>query len=130
MAFWFYRSNSPMAQPSNPLIIYPGLLLYTIGELGNLRTHLILRNLRSSGGKERGIPQGLGFSICTCPNYMFEIIAWIGMLLLSRSLSTLLFMMVAGGYMGAWARGKERRYRKEFGDKYKKKRWLMLPGLW
>ena len=95
MAFWCYRSDSPIAQPSNPLVVYPSLLLYTIGELGNLRTHIILRNLRSSGGKERGIPQGLGFSICTCPNYMFEIIAWIGILLLTRSLSTLLFMMVA-----------------------------------
>lgn len=130
MAFWCYRPGSATARPLNPLTIYPGLLLYAIGELGNLNTHIILRNLRSSGGKERGIPQGLGFSICTCPNYMFEIIAWVGILLVTRSLSTLLFMMVAVGYMGAWAKGKERRYRREFGDKYKKKRWAMLPGLW
>lgn len=130
MAYWCYRPGSPTTRPVNPLIDYPSLVLCAIGELGNLATHVTLRNLRSSGGKERGIPQGLGFGICTCPNYMFEIIAWVGILLVTRSLSTLLFMMVAVGYMGAWAKGKERRYRKEFGDKYKRKRWVMLPGLW
>ena len=130
MAYWCYCPGSSTTRPLDPLLIYPSLLLYAIGELGNLSTHITLRNLRSSGGKERGIPQGLGFNICTCPNYMFEIIAWVGILLVTRSLSTLLFLTVAVGYMGAWAKGKERRYRREFGDKYKKKRWVMLPGLW
>lgn len=130
MAYWCYKRNSPTAGPSNPFITFPGILLYTVGELGNLRTHITLRNLRSQGGKERGIPRGLAFNVCTCPNYMFEIFAWVGILLVTRSLSTLLFMAVAVGFMGSWAKGKERKYRKEFGNKYKKKRWVMLPGLW
>lgn len=130
IAFWSYRPTSATAAHSSQYVIYFAILLYLIGELGNLSTHFTLRNLRSSGGKERGIPRGLGFGLVTCPNYMFETIAWVGITIVSRSLSTVLFVLVAVGQMGVWAGGKEKKYRREFGDKYKKKRFVMLPGLW
>lgn len=130
MAYWIYRPSAPTAKESNPYITYAGLALFTIGELGNLSNHITLRNLRSSGGTERGIPQGLGFDLVTCPNYMFESIAWAGMALVSWSLSTVFFAMIAMGQMGVWAKKKESRYRKEFGGKYKKKRYSMLPLIW
>ena len=130
IAFWTYRQNAPAAQESNPYITYPGLALFAIGELGNLANHLTLRGLRSSGGTERGIPRGLGFDLVTCPNYMFETLAWIGIALTTWSLSTVLFAVVAVGQMGLWARKKEKRYRREFGDKYKRKQNVMLPGIW
>jgi very-long-chain enoyl-CoA reductase len=41
----------------------------------------------------------------------------------------LLFLVVGTLQMWSWAAKKERRYRKEFGDKYKRKRWVLLPGL-
>lgn len=129
IAFWTYKTNAPAATLTNPLIIFTALVLYTIGELGNLSTHLTLRGLRSAGGAERGIPKGLGFDWVTCPNYMFETIAWVGMLLMSFSLSTLIFVIVAVGQMAVWAKKKESRYRKEFGDKYSKKKFGMIPGL-
>ena len=44
--------------------------------------------------------------------------------------SVLLFTIVSVGQMMPWAKKKENRYRKEFGDKYKKKRYAMLPGIW
>jgi very-long-chain enoyl-CoA reductase len=31
--------------------------------------------------------------------------------------------------MASWAAKKERRYRKEFGDKYKRKRFVIIPGI-
>jgi len=130
IACWIYRPDAPTAKPSNPLITYPALLLYCIGELGNFSTHLTLRGLRSTGGTERGIPQGFGFGLVTCPNYMFETIAWIGIWLVTWSWSTLIFNVLAVGQMMAWAKKKEDKYRKEFGDQYKKKRYSMLPGIW
>ena len=130
MAYWIYLPTSPTAQPSNPSITYPGLALFLIGELGNLNAHLVLRNLRSSGGAERGIPKGLGFDVVTCPNYMFEAMAWVGIALVSWNLSTVLFAVVAVGQMGVWAGKKEERYRRDFGNKYKAKRSVMLPGIW
>lgn len=130
MAYWIYSPAAAAAGESNPYITYTGLALFIIGEAGNLITHITLRNLRSSGGAERGIPQGLGFDLVTCPNYMFETIAWIGIGMISWSLSTAVFMVTAVGFMGAWAKKKENKYRKEFGTIYKRKRYSMVPGIW
>ncbi|KAF2154136.1 hypothetical protein K461DRAFT_285621 [Myriangium duriaei CBS 260.36] len=127
IAFWVYKPDSPTANLTNPLVIYTGVALFIIGELGNLSTHLTLRGLRSAGGKERGIPKGLGFDLVTCPNYTFETLAWIGIWLVTFSLSTGIFAIVAVGQMYLWALKKESRYRKEFGDKYKRKRCTMFP---
>lgn len=130
VAFWTYRSTAPAAGPSSPYITYPALLLFVVGELGNLSTHLTLRSLRSSGGTERGIPQGWAFELVTCPNYMFEIVAWVGIALVSWSLSTIMFLTIGVSFMGAWGNKKEAKYRKEFGDRYRKKRFVILPGIW
>lgn len=129
IAYWIFRPDAPTAQPFSPLVTYTALALFVIGELGNLSTHLTLRGLRSTGGTERGIPQGLGFSLVTCPNYMFETIAWAGIWLTTWSLGTGLFIVIAVGQMALWAKKKESRYRKEFGDKYQKKSFGMIPGL-
>ena len=129
IAYVTYAPNSATAAPSNPLLTYTAVALYFIGELGNLNAHLCLRRLRSEGGAERGIPRGLGFNLVTCPNYMFEILAWIAIAMVNRSWSTLVFMGVAIIQMVLWAKKKEYRLRKEFGDKYKKKRYTMLPGI-
>jgi very-long-chain enoyl-CoA reductase len=139
IAYWTYSPSSAsqkigatktgaFALPTDTLTTI-GLALFTIGELANLSTHLTLRNLRSEGSTARGIPKGFGFGIVTCPNYMFEVIAWVGITLVTRSLSTALFVIVAGGQMALWAKKKERRYRNEFGDKYKKKRFAMIPWI-
>jgi very-long-chain enoyl-CoA reductase len=130
LAYWSYGPNSPAAKPSNPLITYLGVALFVFGEVCNYSTHVTLKNLRRPGSTDRGIPHGLGFGLVTCPNYMFEAIAWIGVALINWSLSTVLFIVFAVGQMGVWAWKKERRYRKEFGDKYKRKRYAILPGIW
>lgn len=129
IAYFTYSPTAPSATDSYPMVTYAALALYVIGELGNLNTHLVLRGLRSAGGTERGIPQGLGFDWVTCPNYLFESIAWVGMLLVTRSWSTAVFIVVAVVQMALWAKKKESRYRKEMGTKYKKKRFAMLPGI-
>ena len=130
IAYFTYSPTSLAAGPSNPAITYPALALYTLGELGNLNTHLVLRSLRSPGGTERGVPQGLGFDWVTCPNYLFETIAWVGILLITQSWATGVFVAVAVGQMALWARKKEVRYRRELGGKYNKKRYSMIPGIW
>jgi very-long-chain enoyl-CoA reductase len=130
IAVWIYRPGGRTAAPTNLPILLAGLALYTVGELWNLYTHLVLRSLRSTGGSERGIPKGLGFGLVTCPNYMTEMISWIGVWLVSGlSWSVLLFVVVSGGQMMIWGKKKEARYRREFGDKYKNKRFTMLPGI-
>ena len=130
IAFWTYSPSSPTQNRSatSPVVLF-GLLLFAYGEVGNLYAHLVLRNLRAEGTRERGIPRGFGFNWVTCPNYLFEILAWTGIWLVNWSWSTLVFNIVAGAQMAVWAQKKERNYRKQFGDKYKKKRFAMLPGI-
>ena len=134
LAYWVFSPKSSAAQDIaslSPFLLYGGLFLFTFGELANLNAHLILRGLRKKGTTTRAIPSGFGFNLVTCPNYLFEVIAWLGFYLVSGlNWSVLLFLVVGAGTMAKWASGKERRYRKEFGDKYKPKRYSMLPGIW
>ncbi|KAL1589244.1 hypothetical protein WHR41_02007 [Cladosporium halotolerans] len=131
IAYFTYSPNSPTASSdASPALTYVAVALYIIGELCNLSTHLTLRSLRAPGSTERGIPRGLGFDWVTCPNYLFESIAWVAILLVNRHWSTAIFIALAVGQMAIWAKKKERRYRKELGGKYKKKRFAMVPGIW
>lgn len=106
-------------------------LLFVVGELGNLSAHVTLRSLRSQGGTERGIPRGGVFNLVpvTCPNYFFETVAWLGIWAANRSWSTAIFLSFALYQMTVWAWKKEKKYRQEFGSRYKKRRFTMLPGL-
>jgi very-long-chain enoyl-CoA reductase len=130
LAYWIYSPSSYTALSSSTInyVDALGLILFVFGEFSNLSTHLTLSNLRSPGGTERGIPKGYGFDIVTCPNYMFETVAWTGVLLVTKSLSTVLFLVLATAQMQQWAVKKERALRAEFGDKYKKKRYVMIPS--
>ena len=130
MAYWIYVPTAAAGGEGNYFITSLGMALFLVGELGNLSTHLTLRNLRSAGGTERGIPRGVGFDLVTCPNYMFEAAAWLGIALISWSLSTVIFAATAIGQMAVWANKKEARYRKDFGGKYQRKRYTMIPGIW
>lgn len=130
IGYWVYRPNSIATRASSLFATYVSLALFIVGELANLKDHITLRRLRARGSTQRGIPRGGAFELVTCPNYMWEITAWIGVTGITRSLSTLVFIAVAVVQMGLWAGKKEKAYRKEFGQKYTRKRWVMLPGLW
>ncbi|KAG6042218.1 hypothetical protein E4U41_002561 [Claviceps citrina] len=124
-----YSPRSLAARADQPLVDLVGLALYLFSETGNALVHLYLSSLRSPGGTERKIPSGYGFAIVTCPNYMYEILAWVGIIIASRDWSVALFISIGAAQMYTWAKGKEMAYRKEFPDKYKKKRFVILPGL-
>lgn len=128
-AYCIYSPTSLAATADQPVIDLVGTAIYLFGEVGNALVHLYLASLRSAGGTERKIPRGYGFDIVTCPNYMFEVLSWVGMIVASRDWSVAAFIAMGTFQMSTWAKGKERAYRKEFGDKYKKKRFVMLPGL-
>lgn len=130
IGYWVYRPKARAARVSSLFSTYVSLALFIVGELANLKDHITLRRLRVRGSTQRGIPRGGIFELVTCPNYMWETIAWIGVAGITRSLSTVAFIAVAVVQMGLWAGKKEKAYRKEFGQKYPQKRWVMLPGIW
>ena len=128
-AYDIYAPQSLAAREELGLVDYFGIAMFVFGEVGNFIVHKHLASLRSRGGTEKGIPSCIGSSLVTCPNYMFEVIAWVGVILVSRSWAVVVF--IAGGilYMRDWSKGKEAALRQHFPDKYKKKKYTMLPGL-
>ena len=103
--------------------------VWTWAQLSNLSTHLTLRNLRPPGTRQRAIPYGYGFSApfnLSCPNYFFESIAWMCVVVLTRSWMSGVFLGAAVGQMWLWAVKKHRGYKKEFKD-YPRNRRAMFP---
>lgn len=106
-----------------------------MNELGNFSIHLLLRNLRPAGSKERKIPFPTAnpltnlFHLVSCPNYTYEIGSWLGFSLMTQTLSAVLFTFAGAVQMTIWAKQKHRAYKKEFGDKYPKQRKSIIPFL-
>lgn len=125
----FPAAAPPRAGFGSSVLDYLGLALFVFGELSNFSVHWHLAHLRSPGGTEKKIPNAFGSSLVTSPNYMFEVVSWIGVILISRDIAVVLFIAVGTIYMRSWSRDKERALRRLFPDKYKKKKYTMLPGL-
>ena len=122
-----YKKN--VANPSSRRILVWSVLMVSF-ELANAKTHLVLMRLRPPGTAHRSIPYGLGFSLVSCPNYLFELLAWIAFSKLTGLWSAWIFTVVAGAQMYVWAVKKHRRYEKEFGTEYKRlRRAPMIPFL-
>lgn len=112
---------------SSPLQFRLGMGAFYLCELGNLVAHVMLRNLRPPGTRVRAIPRGFAFEYVSCPNYTFEVAAWLGFNLATQTVAGYAFMAVGAAQMVAWARGKHRNYRREFGARYPRSRKVIVP---
>merc|ERR1712071_743742 len=97
--------------------VYVFLGIFFLCELGNFTIHVLLRNLRPAGSKERKIPypnsnpMGQMQGLVSCPNYTYEIGAWISFTIMTQSLPVGLFTLAGAYQMILWAQGKHRNYR-------------------
>jgi len=103
-----------------------GFLSFLFFELCNGISHFQLRNLRPAGSKARNIPRGFAFEFVSCPNYTFEILAWMSFSFFTWSLPALAFTVVGAVQMWFWALKKHKIYRKEFPN-YPKRRKILIP---
>jgi len=129
-----YFVNHPLYTPPGENQVWIGLAVFALGELGNFISHIQLRNLRPSGTTHRAIPRGLLFNLVSCPNYTFEVIAWIGFTIMTQTLTAGVFALLGFAQMYAWAVGKHLRYKKEFDGKegrplYPRGRKAIIPFL-
>ncbi|MBA0571140.1 hypothetical protein Golob_004730, partial [Gossypium lobatum] len=53
---------------------------------GNFYHHYLLSKLRTKGDKEYKIPKGGLFELVICPHYLFEILEFLGISLISQTL--------------------------------------------
>lgn len=131
-AYVSYFVNHPMYTPPPEDIVYAGMCMFYFMEVGNFSCHYTLRQLRPAGSKVRRIPHGGLFDYVTSPNYTYEILAWIGFNLMTRTVAGILFMFAGATQMVLWARGKHRAYKKEFDgregrDLYPPSRKIIIP---
>ncbi|KAJ2890964.1 3-oxo-5a-steroid 4- dehydrogenase [Coemansia aciculifera] len=131
LAYWIYGPSTAQGTPLAAKLGSPFLLslltgIFLFAELSNLSTHITLRNLRPPGTRVRRVPYGYGFDLVSCPNYLFETIAWVVIAAMTRSLASVLFLVVSTGQMYLWAVKKHKQYKREFAD-YPKSRKAMIP---
>ncbi|KAL1707966.1 3-oxo-5-alpha-steroid 4-dehydrogenase-domain-containing protein [Schizophyllum commune] len=133
LAFDLYRPGYSAPAVAGTLLDDPTFLnvcagLVIVFELLNLNAHLVLRSLRPAGTTKRGIPYGFGFGLVSCPNYLFETLAWTTITVMTGgSLASILFIVVATVQMAIWALKKHNQYKKEFGKAYPRGRKAMFP---
>jgi very-long-chain enoyl-CoA reductase len=132
-AYISYHVNHPLFTSPCSAQVFSCLAVFVFCELGNFSCHLLFRNLRPAGSKERKIPVPDGnpltalFSLVSCPNYTYEVGAWLSFTVMTQCLPAGLFA-VAGAYqMTMWALGKHRNYQKEFKDYPRRK--AIIPFL-
>jgi very-long-chain enoyl-CoA reductase len=109
-----------------------GPILFAISQLLNFKAHIDLRNLRPAGTRIRQVPRGVLFKFISCPNYLFEILAWVGFTMASQSVPAACFTVVGAAQMTVWAIQKHKRYRKEFNGEdgrelYPRNRKILIP---
>ncbi|CAI8045897.1 Probable very-long-chain enoyl-CoA reductase art-1, partial [Geodia barretti] len=133
-AFVSYYINHPLYTPPGlgSVQLFAGLALFLVCEYGNFSIHIALRDLRPPGTKERKIPMPTSnpmtklFHFVSCPNYTYEVGAWLGFSLMTQCLPALLFAVAGFLQMAQWARGKHRNYRRDF-PSYPQGRTAIVP---
>lgn len=73
------------AEPS-PDLKWLGVALFMVGMLGNGYHHWMLAHLRKDGNKKYVVPRGGLFELFVCPHYIFEMMDYVGLALISQTL--------------------------------------------
>lgn len=106
-----------------------GAALFISGFLINFTSDNILLSLRKhTAAGEYKIPEGGLFRWISCPNYLGEIIEWLGWALATWSLPGLSFAMWTAANLFPRAIAHHRWYKSRF-EKYPPKRKAILPGI-
>ncbi|MFC2058242.1 DUF1295 domain-containing protein [Chloroflexota bacterium] len=106
-----------------------GLILFISGFIINRRADQKLRDLRKPNEQGYSIPHGDLYRWISCPNYLGEIIIWIGWAIATWSLPGLAFAIWTAANLIPRARSNHAWYRDHFPD-YPPNRKSLVPGLW
>lgn len=105
-----------------------GVVVFSTGLILNRRADAVLRRLADREGGY-AIPQEGLFRWVSCPNYLGEIVLWLGWALATWSLAGLSFALWTIANLVPRALAYHRWYRQRFAD-YPPARRALLPGLW
>jgi protein-S-isoprenylcysteine O-methyltransferase Ste14 len=106
-----------------------GAALFILGFVINRQADLTLLKLRAPGHSGYKIPYGGLYRWVSCPNYLGEIVEWVGWALATWSLPGLAFAVWTMANLAPRARTHHIWYHERFPD-YPSERRALLPGLW
>ncbi|NWF64934.1 MAG: hypothetical protein HXY38_11580 [Chloroflexi bacterium] len=102
-----------------------GIVFFLTGLSGNFYHHKLLADLRKNS-LDYFIPKGGWFEYVVCPHYLFEIVTWLGVALLSRHLGAWLILLFVISYLSARSLRTLTWYHEKFKD-FPKDRKAILP---
>jgi steroid 5-alpha reductase family enzyme len=106
-----------------------GVVIFLLGYYINKRSDVMLRALRKeSNGNGYLIPNGFLYNRVSCPNYLGEIMEWIGWAILTWSLAGATFVIWTFANLFPRALSHHKWYKEEFDD-YPEKRKAIIPFL-
>lgn len=106
-----------------------GLVLFIAGFIINRQADSTLRHLRQFDESGYKIPQGGLYRWISCPNYLGEIVTWVGWAIATWSLPGLAFAIWTAANLAPRAYSHHIWYQKNFSD-YPIERKALVPGLW
>jgi len=116
----YFVCHPSYVEPESKTQVHIGAAIFVLSEIGNLICHIMLSNLRAEpGSTERKVPTGFLFNLVSCPNYTFEILAWVGFSIMTNLLFSYVFTIVGFVQMADWAIKKHKAYVKS-NESYKK----------
>jgi protein-S-isoprenylcysteine O-methyltransferase Ste14 len=105
-----------------------GLFLFILGMYMNIYHDYLMIKIKKKNNSYV-IPHGTWFKFVSCPNYLAEIIEWIGYALLTNTLSALIFAFATFANLFPRAVEYHKWYHNKFKDQYPKERKAIIPFL-
>ncbi|MBN2159936.1 MAG: DUF1295 domain-containing protein [Spirochaetes bacterium] len=128
---WIYTFSPDSAYAASWLAdprFIVGILVFAVGFFINKQSDAITRRLWDPQNPGYKIPHGGLYRFVSCPNYLGEIITWIGWAVLTWSWAGLFFVVWTAANLIPRAVSNHRWYREKFPD-YPKERKAIIPGV-
>jgi len=127
-----YLFNRPEGYPLRWVFDFrflAGTAIFLGGYILNRWADLKLRGLRKPGETGYRIPYGGFFNLVSCPNYLGEIVEWLGWALLTWSIPGLVFALFTIANLAPRARSHHAWYKENFPE-YPSGRKALVPYIW
>jgi 3-oxo-5-alpha-steroid 4-dehydrogenase 1 len=110
-------------------LFFLGVALFIVGLLVNVHSDHVLRALRAPGESGYKVPFGGAFTYVSAPNYLAEIVEWLGFALAAQTLAAWAFAAFTFANLAPRALANHRWYREKFPE-YPARRRALIPFLW
>ncbi len=119
-------ASYPMSWLQDPRFI-AGAIVFVAGLTLNLYSDTVLLQLRKNGDGY-GVPEGGPFRLISCPNYLGEIVEWVGFAIMTWSPAAAVFAFWTAANLVPRAVANHEWYRETF-EQYPKSRKALVPFL-